>query len=88
MASKQKVYVDSLPEDCVQIKTYNGKGYTNLFYSPSTKKFYQAPEMKFRELNENARGCVRPMSNDGTTGSMYASVIEKRFHDQICEANK
>ena len=41
--------------------------------------------MKFHELNESARGCVRPISKDGIAGSMYPSVIEKRFHDQICE---
>ena len=83
MASKQKVYVDSLPEDCVQIKNYNGKEYANLFFSPSNKKFYQAPESGYRVLPFNERGYVRPMSLDGTTGTLSVSVVEKKMKDNI-----
>ena len=83
MASKQKTYVDSLPEDVIQIESYNGKEYANLFYSPSTKKFYQAPEMKFRELNEGSRGYVRPITKEGSTTQLSATIIEKHFRDKI-----
>ena len=85
MASKQKVYVDSLPEDSVQIKNYNGKEYANLFFSPSNKKFYQAPAMKFKELKFNERGYARPTANDGTSGTISITSIERHFNDQIGE---
>ena len=88
MSSKQKIYVDSLPEDCVQIKTYNGKEYANLFFSPSTKKFYQAPEPGYRVLPFNERGYVRPMSLDGTSGTLSVSVVEKKMKDEIKSIQK
>lgn len=83
MATKQKNYVESIPEDCIQIESYNGKEYANLFYSPSTKKFYQAPEMKFRELNEGTRGYVRPMTKEGFTTQLSSTIIEKHFRDKM-----
>lgn len=83
MASKQKVYVDSLPEDCVQIKTYNGTEYINLFFSPSTKKLYQAPEMKYRELTVNDKGAVRPIRKDGKATTISLAALERRYKDEV-----
>ena len=83
MASKQKVYVDSLPEDCIQIKNYNGSEYANLFFSPSTKKFYQAPAMRYRELQYNERGAVRPIRIDGKPSSIALAALERRFKEEL-----
>ena len=84
MASAQKKdYVDSIPEDCIQVESYNGKKYANLFYSPSEKAFYQAPEMKFRRLKINDRGYARPITLEGSAGAISISGLEKHFSDKI-----
>lgn len=48
------VFVDSLPEDVIQIKDYVYKDTTytfeNLYYSPSLDLYYQAPKIKYRVI--------------------------------------
>ena len=81
MASRPRNYVDSLPEDCINIKKYNGKEFENLYYSPSEKALYQAPEIKYKKLNQNERGYVRPVTKDGTATQISLTSIEKHLED-------
>ena len=50
---KQKTHlkwVEKLPDDVIEIKEFKDHKFENLYYSPSTDEFYQAPKMKFRIL--------------------------------------
>ena len=75
--SRKVDYVDSIPDDCVRIKQYNGKKYENLFYSPSEDSFYQAPALRFRKLSMSD-GTVRPISDDGAISRITVSTFKKR----------
>ena len=82
MTTRHIDYVESLPDDCIQIKQYNGQKYSFLYYSPNTKSFYQAPALRFRKLNE-VDGVVRPKSDSGVSTRISLRVFEKRRGDEI-----
>ena len=44
-------FVDKLPEDCIRIESYLEHTFENLYYSPSLNTFYQAPKIKYRQLD-------------------------------------
>ena len=49
-ATSHLVYVSTLPSDAVKIDKYLEHEFQSLYYSPSTKLYYQAPKQKFRQI--------------------------------------
>ena len=45
-------WIDNLPEDVVPINEFKNHKFDNLYYSPSTNEFYQAPKLKYRILSK------------------------------------
>ena len=81
MTTRPRNYVDSLPEDAIPIRKYNGKEFVNLYYSSSEKALYQAPEIRYKKLNQNERGYVRPVTKEGTSTQISLTSIEKHLED-------
>ena len=55
-------WVEQLPEDVKKIHEYRNHKFENLFYSPSTGEFYQAPKKKYRILAKDDK-CFRCRSD-------------------------
>ena len=48
-------WIDDLPEDVVPINEFKNHKFENLYYSPSTNEFYQAPKLKYRILSKDEK---------------------------------
>ena len=55
-------WVEQLPEDIIKIDEYRDHKFENLYYSPSTGEFYQAPKIKYRILAKDDK-CFRCRSD-------------------------
>ena len=55
-------WVEQLPEDVKKIHEYRSHKFENLYYSPSTGEFYQAPKIKYRILTKDDK-CFRCRSD-------------------------
>ena len=55
-------WVEQLPEDIIKIDEYRDHKFENLYYSPSTDEFYQAPKIKYRILAKDDK-CFRCRSD-------------------------
>lgn len=59
-------YVEKLPDDCIKIDGYLDHRFENLHYSPSNDKFYQAPRIKYREIQSGKSSFNCRSDNDRT----------------------
>ena len=48
-------WIDELPEDIIQVNEFKNHKFENLYYSPSTNEFYQAPKIKYRILSKDEK---------------------------------
>lgn len=60
------VFIDKLPDDCVQIHSYLGHEFESLYYSPSNDTYYQSPKVKYRVI-ASGKTSFNCRSNDDKT---------------------
>ncbi|CAL6053973.1 Conserved_hypothetical protein [Hexamita inflata] len=50
---KDAIYVDQIPERCIEVTEYNQHRFENYFINPSTYEMYYYNDLQYRQLNLN-----------------------------------
>jgi hypothetical protein len=77
------IWLDNLPDGWIQINTYMGYHFNDLYYTPNDGHFYKKVENKYRMLvvgNRNRSPRVRIQERNGVDVSIYIRKFRQNFH--------
>ena len=77
-AGKQFTYLDVIPEDSVEVTTYNNRELENYYYSPAANAFYLYDDIgRYRVLTTNVRNNQETVKMYDKNGNRFVLSIMK-----------
>ncbi|CAL6006067.1 Conserved_hypothetical protein [Hexamita inflata] len=79
----EAIYVDQIPERCIQVTEYNLHKFENYFIDPITYEMYYFNDLQFRKLNLNTNQegtnyyCTR--NNQNKAVKLILNVLKKQY---------
>ena len=72
-------WTDQLSGDIAKIEEFKDHKFENLYYSPSTNEFYQAPKIKYRILYKDDKH-FRCRTNKSTSTKISLKKIKEKIN--------